>query len=88
MNRTFCTAASSRVTAHRRFVVLAVVVTLTISSAIWGLLVSPALAETAARLKSRAAKLQYGCRNKLTGVVRPLSSGTIQRFSRSRGSHR
>src|SRR3954452_10577573 len=62
--------------AHRLSLVLAITFCLALASAAWGWLVAPALADVKA--KSGATKLQFGCRNKLSGVIRPLGTATVR----------
>src|SRR3954453_21767568 len=64
-------------TVRRHLAVLALVASLALVGAAWTWHVAAALAETGAA-KSRATKLRFGCRNKLTGVVRPIASGSVK----------
>src|SRR4051794_20005001 len=52
---------------------LCLVAALALVIAMWAWRVSPALAETAVRAKARASAVKSGCRNKLSGVVRPTT---------------
>src|SRR3954447_16713480 len=69
---------------RRHAALLMLVLSLAVASVVWGWLVSPALADTA-RAKSRAVKQQYGCRNRLTGKIRPLAKASAKcRFNEVR----
>src|SRR4051794_3709856 len=43
-----------------------------------GTLFAATVAEAAQRGRSRTAKLMFGCRNKLTGVARPIADGSVK----------
>src|SRR4051794_27547392 len=76
-------AGTSRIWSHvaqlrQRMLALA----LALVCAAWSWTTSPAIAEKAARTRSDELTIvygvRYGCRNKLTGIVRPVSSTTVR----------